>query len=113
MTRIILLSISLFLFVNGALRAQAPEAMALYNKGVFHFTSKDYKKAATFFEQSLAIDTSLVIVRRSLAESYYEIGDFENAALHYDYLMLVQPSDEKLHFNELKLIASLDAMIHH
>ncbi|MBC2732974.1 MAG: tetratricopeptide repeat protein [Desulfobacteraceae bacterium] len=69
------------------------DIMALTNIGTIYFKKKDYDSAIAHYEKALAILPETAKSRYNLAVAYTEIGQFERATDHLDWLIENNPED--------------------
>lgn len=76
------------------------------NVGLIYMEQQDYAKAQQAFEKSLAINDSNPYAHNGLGLALREQGQFDNARIHYERALVLDPKYARAHFN-LAVLAEL------
>lgn len=76
------------------------------NVGLIYMEQKDYTKAQQAFEQSLAINDANPYAHNGLGLALREQGQFDDARIHYERALVLDPKYARAHFN-LAVLAEL------
>ncbi|MEQ3635541.1 tetratricopeptide repeat protein [Alcanivorax sp.] len=69
------------------------------NIGLIHIELQNYPKAQAAFEQSLAINEANPYAHNGLGLALREQGEFDNARIHYERALVLDPKYARAHFN--------------
>ncbi|WP_414429907.1 tetratricopeptide repeat protein [Alcanivorax sp. IL3] len=76
------------------------------NVGLIYMEQEDYAKAQQAFEQSLAINDANPYAHNGLGLALREQGQFDDARIHYERALVLDPKYARAHFN-LAVLAEL------
>jgi len=76
------------------------------NVGLIYMEQEDYAKAQQAFEQSLTINDANPYAHNGLGLALREQGQFDNARIHYERALVLDPKYARAHFN-LAVLAEL------
>lgn len=78
----------------------------LLNVGLIYMEQEEYAKAQQAFEQSLAINDANPYAHNGLGLALREQGQFDDARIHYERALVLDPKYARAHFN-LAVLAEL------
>ena len=88
--------VGLFLVLNQA--AQAYTVGDYYQAGLQLFNAKDYAKAVQYFSAALSLDPNNTASLQGRANSYYSLGQYQNALNDYQKVQALAPSPQLSQF---------------
>ena len=80
--------------------AQVP-AVKAFQKAETFMLEKSYEKAIRWYRRSLYLQPGLSAAYRGLGAAYGLLGDYEQAAFHYEYLLAKDPDFSRMLYYEL------------
>lgn len=81
-------------------QAQVP-AVKAFQKAETFMLEKTYEKAIRWYQRSLDLQPGLSAAHRGLGAAYQLLGDYEQAAFHYEYLLAKDPYFSRILYYEL------------
>jgi tetratricopeptide (TPR) repeat protein len=86
-------------YFDKALKIEPDDPMALFNIGMTYEGKKDYLRAISFLQKSLAIDSASVNTRSRMANIYYVLGEFTEAVKMNEDIMQMAPKESLPYVN--------------